>query len=100
MSQKPVSIFVDNTELSETNQLLLLNDNSFITDLDSIFKYPQDLTKTIDERAEIFFKDIIGQTAIKRQLYRALLRDNRLISILLIGAPATSKTLFMKCIER
>jgi Holliday junction resolvasome RuvABC ATP-dependent DNA helicase subunit len=99
MSQ-PQSIFIDNTELSETNQLLLLSDDSFVTDLDSIFKYPQDLTKTIDERAELFFPDIIGHTAIKRQLYRALLRDNRLVNILLIGAPANAKTLFMKCIER
>lgn len=96
---QPKLTYIDNTELSETNQLLLFSDDSFITDLDSIFKYPQDLTKTIDERAEEFFKDIIGQTAIKRQLYRALLRNNRLINILLIGAPATSKTLFMKCIE-
>lgn len=97
---QPTATYIDNTELSETNQLLLLGDDSFITDLDSIFKYPQDLSKSIDERAELFFSDIIGQTAIKRQLYRALLRNNRLINILLIGAPANAKTLFMKCIER
>lgn len=78
----------------------LFNGKSFVDDLNDIFKEPQDLTKSIDERAEIFFKDIIGQTAIKRQLYRALLRDNRLINILLIGAPATSKTLFLKIIEK
>lgn len=88
------SIFIEEPK----NQLI---DNlSFVSDLDSIFKYKQDLTKTIDERAEIFFKDVIGQSAIKRQVYRALLRENRLISVLLIGAPATAKSLIMKCIER
>jgi replication-associated recombination protein RarA len=86
--------------LERKDESLLFKDKSFVEELDDIFKDPQDLTKSIDERAEIFFKDIIGQTAIKRQLYRALLRDNRLINILLIGAPATSKTLLLKCIER
>ena len=86
------SIFIEENTLIENNQ-------TFVNDLNSIFKYPQDLTKTIDERAELFFPNIIGQTAIKRQLYRALLRDNRLISVLLIGAAGTSKTLFMKSIE-
>ena len=81
-------------------EIKLFSGRSFVEDLDDIFKEQQDLSKTIDERAEIFFNEVIGQTAIKRQLYRALLRDNRLINILLIGAPATSKTLFMKIIEK
>lgn len=95
----PTSTYIDNTELSETNQLLLLS-KSFISNNDSVFKIAPNPNLSIDEQAEEFFKDIIGQTAIKRQIYRALLRDNRLINILLIGAAATSKTLFMKCIER
>lgn len=99
MTQRPTSTYIDNTELSETNQLLLLS-QSFINNNDSIFKIAPDPNLSIDEQAEVFFKDIIGQSAIKRQLYRALLRANRLINILLIGAAATSKTLFMKCIER
>lgn len=91
---KPQSIFI------EPQETQLFKGKSFVEDLDDIFKEEQDLTKSIDERAELFFKDIIGQTAIKRQIYRALLRDNRLINILLVGAPATSKTLFLKIIEQ
>jgi len=95
------SIYIDDQFRKNLHKNLIIDDSpTFVNDLHSIFKYKQDLSKSIDERAELFFPDIIGQTPIKRQLYRALLRDNRLISVLLIGAPATSKTLFMKCIEK
>ena len=80
-----MSIFVD-------------DDNSFIN-TNQIFKYKQDLTKSIYERSEEFFKNVRGNEQIKENLYRALIREDRIINILIIGAPATSKSLLMKQIE-
>jgi Holliday junction resolvasome RuvABC ATP-dependent DNA helicase subunit len=86
--QKPVSIFIDDDDIND----------SFISS-NSIFKYKQDLTKSINERALIFFSPVVGCDAIKRQLYRAILKeDTGQINILLGGAPATAKTLLMQCI--
>jgi ATPase family protein associated with various cellular activities (AAA) len=76
------------------------DNNNFVNSVNQIFKYKQDLSKSIRERALEFFKPIVGNDEIKEQLYRALLKDNiNTIAVILIGAAATSKTLFMKCIE-
>lgn len=89
--QKPVSIFIDDEDIND----------SFISS-NSIFKYKQDLTKTINERALLFFSSVIGQNATKRQLYRALADEDskEQVNILLGGAPSTAKTLFMKIIQK
>jgi Holliday junction DNA helicase RuvB len=84
---KPTSIFID-------------DNNTFVNNNNQIFKYKQDLTKSIKERSLIFFSPVIGNDEIKEQLYRALIKENiTTIAVILIGAAATSKTLFMKCIE-
>jgi replication-associated recombination protein RarA len=87
-TSKPISIFIDDDDIND----------SFISS-NSIFKYKQDLTKTINERALTFFSNVIGNEQIKENLYRALLREDKIINVLLIGAPATSKSLLMKQIE-
>lgn len=74
--------------------------NAF-TESNSIFKEKQDNNKSINDLALEFFKDVIGHDAIKRQLYRALRKeDSEQINILLGGASGTSKTLFMQIIEK
>ena len=73
-------------------------DNTFIPS-NSIFKEIQDESIPIKERAIKFFEEVIGNDAIKNQLYRSLLQDDRIINICLVGAPATSKTLLLKQIE-
>ncbi len=100
-------MYVDNTSMligqpstfiDEDNNRLI--NKSFINKNDSIFKYPQDMSKTIDERALIMFEPIIGHDKIKKLLYRALLRKNKNLNNLLIGASGTAKTLFMYIIEK
>lgn len=67
----------------------------------SIFKYQQDQSKSINQRAFDFFIEVIGHDSVKRQLYRALLKeDKEQLNILLGGASGTSKTLFMQIIEK
>jgi Holliday junction DNA helicase RuvB len=78
----------------------LFNAESTFIPNNSIFKTPQDETLSIKQRAKIFFKDIIGNEKIKTNLYRSLLYDNRIINILLIGKPATSKTMLCNAIEQ
>lgn len=87
-----------------------IRNNTFIIDNDlnqsfignnSIFKEKQDLDKSINQRALDFFVDIVGHEAQKRQLYRALLKEDKAqVNILLGGASGTSKTLFMQIIEK
>jgi Holliday junction DNA helicase RuvB len=92
---KPQSIFIGpNDKISEENELI---DYSFVSN-DEIFKDPyfSDESVSIEQRAFTFFKDIIGHQPIKIMLFRALLRGNRNISILLVGVPANGKTMFMK----
>jgi Holliday junction DNA helicase RuvB len=99
-TNKPVSIFIDPNDdpLGNNNELI---DYSFISS-DEIFKDPyfNDESIPIEERAMVFFKDIIGHKNIKILLFRALLRSNRNISILLVGVPSNGKTLFMKAIKK
>ena len=67
----------------------------------SIFKEKQDLAIPINQRALNFFSEIVGHDAIKRQLYRALLKEDKAqLNILLGGASGTSKTLAMQIIEK
>lgn len=76
------------------------NDDSFVINNNQIFRYKQDSeNKSILQRALTFFNNVIGNDAIKENLYRALLREDRIVNALLIGPPATSKSLLMKCIE-
>ena len=86
---KPVSIFIDD-DITQ----------SFITS-SSIFKEVQDLSRPINDLALEFFSPVIGHDAIKRQLYRALRKeDTAQVNILLGGASGTAKTLFMQIIEK
>lgn len=90
------SIFIEDTP--ENNDLI---DYSFIAN-DDIFKdsYYSDESIPIQERANKFFKNIIGHEPVKILLFRALLRKNRNVNILLVGVPANGKTLFMKAIYK
>ena len=82
------NLFIDNKEKTFTSQFTQL------------FKEPQDINKSIRKRALDFFSDIIGNDAIKVQIYRALIQEDRSLNFLLCGPAATSKTLFMKIIEK
>ncbi len=101
---KPQSIFIDDNDKlpfdnqDTTNELI---DYSFVSN-DEIFKDPyfSDESIPIEERVERFFPDIIGHKPIKIFIFRALLRGNRNISIILVGVPANGKTLFMKAIVK
>jgi Holliday junction resolvasome RuvABC ATP-dependent DNA helicase subunit len=75
------------------------NNQSFKALSTQLFKEPQDETKSIRQRALEFFSNIIGNDDIKENVYRVLLREDRIINILLVGPPATSKTLMCKVIE-
>lgn len=86
---RPTSIFIDD-DITQ----------SFIGS-NSIFKEIQDPTKPINDLALIFFSPVIGHDAIKRQLYRALRKEDKAqINILLGGASGTAKTLFCKIIRQ
>jgi len=65
----------------------------------SIFKEPQDLSLTVDERALLFFEDICGNEPIKKLMYRALAISKININVMLIGPAATSKSMLCKVIE-
>lgn len=82
----------------EENELI---DYSFVSS-DLIFKDPyfNDESISIEERSNRFFGDIIGHTAIKILMFRALLRKNRNVNILLVGVPANAKTMFLKAIQK
>lgn len=75
------------------------DEKTFTSQFTQLFKEPQDLSKSINERALSFFSDIIGNDALKVQIYRALIQEDRAINFLMCGPPAVSKTLFMKVIE-
>ncbi len=64
---------------------------------DSMFiEEPQ--SKTIPEQSKEFFSKIYGIDDIKENIYRVLLAKEQ-VNVLLIGPPATSKTLFMEQIQ-
>lgn len=94
---KMTSVYIDDT--NKPIGSIFTNDDSFINNSNQIFKYKQDLDKSVKERSVSFFSNVIGNEATKEQLYRALLREDRIINILLVGPPATSKTLLVKQIE-
>jgi len=76
------------------------NTNTFIGN-NSIFKEKQDPNKDINDLALEFFSPVIGHDSTKRQLYRALRKENNAqINILLGGASGTAKTLFMQIVEQ
>jgi MoxR-like ATPase len=52
-------------------------------------------SKTIPEQSKEFFSKIYGLDLMKENLYRVLLATEQ-VNVLLIGPPATSKTLFME----
>ena len=91
------TIFIDK-EFTEGLKNKLIDTDTFINN-NQIFKYKQDIDKSIQERSQIFFGNVIGNDMTKEQLYRAILREDRLVNILLVGPPATSKTLLVKQIE-
>lgn len=55
-------------------------------------------TNSIEDQAIQFFSKIYGLDGIKENLFRALTSDEQ-VNVLLIGPPATSKTLFMTTIQ-
>lgn len=55
-------------------------------------------TSTTQDQALEFFSNIYGLEGMKENLFRALASD-RQINVLLVGPPATSKTLFMTTIQ-
>lgn len=56
-------------------------------------------SNTTQEQANLFFSEIYGLDGMKENLFRALTSEVQ-INILLLGPPATSKTLFMSTILR
>jgi|SRR5580765_843743 len=86
------------TSLGNNNKLLY--DPSFIFNngVHSVFKEPQNTKIPIRERALLFFNDIYGHDNIKETIYRALMKENRSIHIILVGPPSTGKTIFLKII--
>src|SRR5688572_8173924 len=89
IDDKPISTFIDD-DITE----------SFISS-NSIFKEKQDLTRPINDLALEFFNGVIGHDSTKRQLYRALRKEDTVqINILLGGASGTAKSLFMKIIRK
>ena len=64
---------------------------------DSVFtEVPK--TQTISEQSKEFFSKIFGLDLIKENIFRVLLAKDQ-VNVLLIGPPATSKTLFMMVIQ-
>ncbi len=64
---------------------------------DSLF-IDEPRSKTIQEQSKEFFSKIYALDLMKENIYRALLAKEQ-VNILLIGPPATSKTLFMEQIQ-
>ena len=54
--------------------------------------------ETTEEKAQNFFRKIYGYTEIKNNLFRALVSEEQ-INTLLVGSPAGGKSMFMKIIE-
>lgn len=63
---------------------------------DNIFKNSI-IGSSLEEKAKSLFKEVYSYDDLKVNLYRALISEHS-INVLLIGAPSTSKTLFMRCI--
>ncbi len=97
MTSRPTSIFIDDDD--KPKSIFINNDIDSFIPSNSIFKQPQDESKSIMERSLIFFKNVIGNNEIKEALYRSLLQDDRTINTILVGPPATSKSLLLKQIE-
>lgn len=96
------SIFIDPEDSNKHSSTFIDDDinDSFIGS-NSIFKEKQDIDKPLNDLAIEFFKNVIGHDAIKRQLYRALRKeDTAQLNILLGGASGTAKSLFMKIIRK
>jgi len=53
---------------------------------------------TIEEKASNLFKEVYSYDDLKTNLYRALVSEHN-VNVLLVGPPATSKTLFIRCIQ-
>jgi len=97
MTARPTSIFIDDSD--KPKSIFINSDIDSFIPSNSIFKQPQDESKSIMERSLIFFKNVIGNNEIKEALYRSLLQDDRTINTILVGPPATSKSLLLKQIE-
>lgn len=64
----------------------------------SVFIEEPSRSKTIPEQSKEFFSKIYGLDLLKENIYRVLLATEQ-VNVLLIGPPATSKTLFMEQIQ-
>lgn len=54
--------------------------------------------ETTEEKAQTFFNKVYGYSEIKNNLFRALLSEEQ-VNTLLVGSPAGGKSMFMKIIE-
>lgn len=72
--------------------------NRFIPYRHSLIKEKY-LASTAQDQALEFFSNIYGLAGMKENLFRALVSDKQ-INVLLVGPPATSKTLFMTTIQQ
>lgn len=59
---------------------------------------PQSNIHTLEERALDFFNEIYSYDDLKEILYRGILSEHN-VNILLVGPPATSKSLLLQCIH-
>lgn len=63
-----------------------------------IINVPVDNSLTVREQALEFFESVYGQDDLKENIYRVLTAEDNNINLMLVGPPATSKTLVMNVI--
>ena len=60
--------------------------------------YNQPHGDTLEEKALEVFQEIYSYDDLKNQFYRGILSEHN-VHILLVGPPATAKSLFLQCIK-